>query len=747
MTRALLTFVLAVLASTSAASGGRPEPRGDGCPRLDVGAAYADRVTSALRARRDIWGNAVLRTKSGPTYEGARRFLTPLVLARGPQGRRLTASGFHYLAFTQPVGAEGSGSAALHVADGSQILSRRARGPSLTISVGSGGRELYGSCLARLALPRLVQGYLPILQTRYFDAQGTRYLQESFAVRPSEASALVSFVRITADATRARGDVEISLAPGGTTFRVSARTMTSVYFRWSHGPSDGPPLTSDRASYDRALASVVRFWRERLTQGATIDVPAPLVRDAARNLLVQNLTLGWRYSVGNPYQQFSYPEALDVAQVMSAYGFGDVAGAILRRSLSTPRVPYPNWRIGQRLVATAVHYRFFRDRALVAALTPDLRAGVSRLGRQLDQSAARLLGRERFSSDVPDLVYGLHSQAVVWQGLREMGKVWSETGRGALATRCRRLASRLEVGLRRAVRASTRSMPDGSLFVLMRLLGSERPYRSVTEARAGSYWNLVAPYALASGFFAPRSPEARQLLRYLLRHGSRLLGLVRAGAYSLYGRTAEYPTSGVNPVYGLNSARFLADNDRPDQLVLALYGQLAAGMSAGTFVSGEAASVSPLRGDYYRSMYLPPNAASNASFLETLRLMLVHETRDRTGAPHGLELAYATPRAWLEPGKRIEVHRLPTSFGPISFSAVASSGSVHVSIDVPDRSRPTTLRLRLRLPRQLRIARVVSSGSNKEVPWRGDVIDLGALGGHVELTVVTRRRARDVGGR
>ena len=31
--------------------------------------------------------------------------------------------------------------------------------------------------------------------------------------------------------------------------------------------------------------------------------------DAQRNLLIQNLGLTWRYSVGNPYQQFSFPRA------------------------------------------------------------------------------------------------------------------------------------------------------------------------------------------------------------------------------------------------------------------------------------------------------------------------------------------------------------------------------------------------------------------------------------------------------
>src|SRR5262249_27860526 len=150
--------------------------------------------------------------------------------------------------------------------------------------------------------------------------------------------------------------------------------------------------------------------------------------------------------------------------------------------------------------------------------------------------------------------------------------------------------------------------------------------------------------------FPPHGSEARGVLRYLDTHGARLLGLVRTGAYGLYGPGAA-AKSGSNPVYGLNVSRFLADNDRPDDLVLGLYGQLATAMTPGTFVSGESVSVAPIDGRLYRSAFLPPNGTSNAAFLETLRLMVVHESTNRQGVPRGLELAYATPRGWLRPGK------------------------------------------------------------------------------------------------
>jgi hypothetical protein len=226
---------------------------------------------------------------------------------------------------------------------------------------------------------------------------------------------------------------------------------------------------------------------------------------------------------------------------------------------------------------------------------------------------------------------------------------------------------------------------------------------------------------------------------YLQRHGSRFLGLVRAGAYALYGRP-EYPTSGSVQVYGLNVARFLADNDHAAQLVLSLYGQLAAAMTPGTFVSGEGATIAPLGGTHYRSMYLPPNGASNAAFLETLRLMLVHETIDRHGRPRGLELAFATPRTWLAPGKEIEVRALPTSFGRVSYSIEATADSAHVTVDIPGRERLRSLRLRLRLPRGKTIAEVLADGVPlRRVDRKSGTITLPTRPGPLELEVALAR--------
>jgi hypothetical protein len=729
---ATLALVLAT-AAVAAAADRRPAASNAAlCTQPRATGAQSARIARTLRSGRDVWGDALVATRDGPTYEAAGRYLGPLLFARAARKTSLTPSGVHYVPFAQPVDpARGAGSVALHLADGSRIVRERVGGASLTVGVGPLGRERYGSCLRRLGTPRLADGYLPILVTTYTDAFGNRYRQESFAARLPGANSLASFVEVTVEARASLARIQI----GPVRETVPRGTLNSVHVRWN-----GRAVAVRDDAYRSARETVRAYWTRRLAQGAEIVVPERIVMHAQRALLIQNLALTWRYSIGNAYEQFSFPESLDVAQVMAEYGFDEVSAAILRTSLTRRPTPYPNWKMGEKLLGFAVHYRLFRDRATVRRATPALRGYVAALGRQIRASPRGMLGRERYSSDIPDSVYGLHSQAVVWQGLRAMADVWAQTGEPALARTSRALAVRLGAGLRRAVGASQRRLRDGSLFVPVRLLDGEPAYDRLTRTRPGSYWNLVMPYALASGLFPPRGPHANGIFAYMQRHGSRLLGLVRAGAYALY-RNPAFPMSGTDEVYGTNVARFLAENDRADQLVLSLYGQLAAAMTPGTFVAGEAASVTPLGGSSYRAMYLPPNGAANAAFLAKLRLLLVHERRDAAGRPRGLELAYATPRRWLLPGRQIAVRNAPTSFGPVSFSLAATREAVGVSVDVPERARPRAVRLRLRLPSRSRITAVLLDGRPySRFDQRTGTIDLSGRRGRIQLEVRLARR-------
>jgi hypothetical protein len=433
-------------------------PAAHACPV--PGSASAAEVQNALRAGSDVWGNELLRAPGGPTLAAARRFLPALRYARAHGGEPLTASGVYYLPFAAEAPPQGASVLSLHVADGSRIYARSVSGPSLAVAVA--GRP-FVSCTARLA-----NGWLPILDTR---AGG--FAQESFAALVPGSRTAATFVRVDGS-----GPIRLSTSTRSLSF-----PRGPAYAAWFHGRSDVLRAVTP-AVYAAARSSVVSYWRDRLAAGAQIEVPEAYVQHALRAVLVQNLELTWRYSAGNPYQEFSFPESVDGAEVLAEYGFPTVARSMLRTSFTRAPNPYPHWKMGERLLGSGLYAQLYPDDRFLAQATPVLRAYVSALERALGPNA--LLGRERYSSDIADSVYGLHAQAVVWQGLGEIATAWARAGQPALAERARELAARLGAGVRRAVRRSERRLPDGSLFVPMRLLDDERPYESLVGSRSGS---------------------------------------------------------------------------------------------------------------------------------------------------------------------------------------------------------------------------------------------------------------------
>ncbi len=761
--RTYAVAAIAVLVVAVAAGRARPAAPAACAPRT-VTSAYTSAVGQAVASGRDLWGGRLLRAPGGPTYAAARRLLPPLTRGLQWEGRSLTESGSYYVPLSFPFTPYGSTVFALHVADGSEIITRHVGGPSLSVYVGSGS-ERFGSCTARLAQARLAEGYLPILQTSYTDAAGVRYRQESFVGRAYGAygaRSVISFVRLEVDARSASRGATVRLVPwqrlahtapdrlalGGETrlivgdgaefvdgvvrYRVPAGTTQTIYADWLNAPSDAQYVHAGAAAYAAARDTVVKFWQSRLEGGATFQVPEPTVQDAERGILTQLIAFEWRYSIGNPYEELSYAESLDAAEVAAEYGYSSVAKSIIELSLQRMRLR--PWRFsafrGAHILSTAaMYYRLTRDRAFLRAETPALDRLVARIAsRQLRTGPARgRLQPEPLSTDLEGHdVDSVPGQIEAVEGLRAIGRVWSSNGYPLQAARARTLAVGIDRAVRPAVARASARLPDGSLFVPDQLSERQRPFGRLTATRDGSYWNLVMPYAFASGWFPAHSRAAHGIIRYLLGHGARLLGVPRTYARTVYG---DKPGSGLAQVYGLSSSRFFADNDQPDQLVLSLYGMLAVGMTQGTYVSGEAVSVLPVDGAYDRSMFMPPNSGANASYLETLRELLVHERRGPLGAPAGLDLAFSTPRGWLADGKEIDVRDAPTSFGKVSYSLVRHGSTIEGRLVLPAGSR---CRLRLRLPAGEHLIRVLV-GSTAVAADRAGTVDLGARHGVVEL--------------
>lgn len=723
---------------------------------------YASAVQRAVDSGRDLWGHALLAARGGPTYRAAEGHLAPLLLGIQRKLRPLTPTGFYYVPLSFSWSNYGSTVFALHVADGSEIITRRVGGPAMRIYVGNGG-ELYGSCVERLRPAQFAEGHLPVLETSYTDRYGVRYRQESFVGHvygTFGVRSIISFVRLQVDARHARATAHVRFDPtrwlrrtgpersgtragvrlivspgghfvgGGFRFLIQPGTRTTLYADWLNAPSPARAVKADAATYDTARRVTVKHWTSLLAQGAQFTVPEPAVQNAELGVLVQALSYGWRYSVGNPYEELSFAEALDSAEVTAAYGYPAIAKQILEVALRRLREKPQRltaWRAGHVLSTAAAYYALTRDRTFVSRETPGLARVMNALA--VRRTANGRLRPEPISSDVPYSIDGVAAQIAAWNGLLAADRLWSATGHRSLALRARNLALGLEHALRPAVRKAERRLAGGSLYVPYALSNDVGPFGSLTQKREGSYWNLVMPYAFATGWFPPHSRDAKGIVRYLLTHGSRLLGVTRSDAHIVY---ANRPYgSGLGQVYGLSMSRFLADNDQSDQLVLSLYGMLAIGMTQGTYISGEAISVVPVEGTYIRRMYMPPNSGANASFLETLRLLLVHERRGPKGAPAGLDLAFATPRAWLTSGKTISVTGAPTSFGKVSYSIERTGNVVAVHLELPPHANA---RLRLRLPAGEHIAGASLSTLDRAT----STIDLRGRQGTIAFRVTVR---------
>lgn len=127
----------------------------------------------------------------------------------------------------------------------------------------------------------------------------------------------------------------------------------------------------------------------------------------------------------------------------------------------------------------------------------------------------------------------------------------------------------------------------------------------------------------------------------------------------------------------------------------------------------------------------PDKIYEESCFLERFRHMLVMEDGD------SLWLARATPRAWLEQGKRIFVKNAPTHFGPLTFEIVSDveQGVIRATLGLPSRNPPGAVLLRFRHPKAAQIKSVEVNG----MPWRDfdasrDLVRLGKMRGPVTVS-------------
>jgi hypothetical protein len=198
---------------------------------------------------------------------------------------------------------------------------------------------------------------------------------------------------------------------------------------------------------------------------------------------------------------------------------------------------------------------------------------------------------------------------------------------------------------------------------------------------------------------------------------------------------------GVNPLYGLRYQLALLRRDEREKALVGFYGQLAQGMTRGTFIGGEGSRFR--HGDANgRSFYLPPNSTSNAAWLITLRYLLIQDwDLDQDNKPETLRLLFAAPRRWLADGKTIELQNAPTVFGPLTLRTESklSGGFVDVDVTPPPRA-PKSLFLRAPLPSGWQIVSATVNGKPAAVV-NGYSVDLSSYSQPVRVKFAVKTAA------
>ncbi|MFH1743720.1 MAG: hypothetical protein ABIH23_32345, partial [bacterium] len=129
--------------------------------------------------------------------------------------------------------------------------------------------------------------------------------------------------------------------------------------------------------------------------------------------------------------------------------------------------------------------------------------------------------------------------------------------------------------------------------------------------------------------------------------------------------------------------------------------------------------------------YASKSRADNGTagwFMENFRNLLVMEDGQ------SLWVARATPRVWLEQGKKITVKNVPTYFGTVAYEIVSDvdHGKIAATIEIPSRDLPKRVIVRFRHPKTAPIKSVMVNGT----PWTEfnqdkEVIELMGLRGKV----------------
>jgi hypothetical protein len=705
-------------------------------------------VQEMIDSATDAWGDAAMRQPNGASYEFFKDLLPPvrwvnaefrdypIVLSapRAPQKVRLISNGgaINARANKPPMWFE--------------------QGVPIHFFVGETG-EAYGKDLSRLEGPTYLDGYLPVVSTKYRAADAS-YGEEAFApidefsaahgaahVRfsTSKDSRMKGHIKARIDASKSlrenngrvlnqKGQTLFVFGPNWkwdantTAMSVDLSPGAKAEIRVFTKPTDAGAEQAFEP-FEKQKSKCVERWKTIVEEGTKLRAPEAIVNNAWRALLVANymIVVGEKpnYSAQNAYNHLYEGECGDTLRSFLLFGHSEVGPGMLKSMLEFNRKDTQYHVAGQKLQLVAFYYWLTREATTIRDLKPLWQQSVDLILNNREKDSG-LLPKDRYAGDISTKVYSLNSNANCWRGLRDLAAVLEDMGSEDEAKQLQDTAARYRRVILRAVEKSEirDSKPP---YLPIALLANEKPPEPLTASELGSYYDLICPYIIGSEIFGQGSDRENALLGYLQNHGGIGMGMMRTKRHKGENAGAD----GIVPLYALRYNLALLRRDEREKALVAFYGQLAQGMTRDTFVGGEGNRFL-LRADADgRDFVLPPNSTSNAVWLTMLRYLLVQDwDLDEDGRPDTLRLMYAAPRAWLADGKQVRLENAPTMFGPISMEVDSklSAGFVEVRVTPPPRAARSFL-LRAPLPNGWQVGSATVDGKSVAIIG-ADSVDL-----------------------
>lgn len=463
-----------------------------------------------------------------------------------------------------------------------------------------------------------------------------------------------------------------------------------------------PPRDRDALlalDHAEARRKTIGFWSDYLARGAKFEVPEKAVNDLFRANLWHALRLPRRHGgqgpdvrIDLPYSNFAYGQEGTSWPINQAVyvdymihdlrGYHDIALEELLYIDRTNQEPdghvrgYANWGVYTpgMIYASAHHMRLAHDRADYERLLPPTLKALDWCLAQAQKAVhqhdtAGGLVRAPLNDLTGEGLWAFN-QAYVYAGLATLGRALAQYDHPR-ARECLDAASDFRRKVERAfaeaaVRSPLVQLRDHTWVPYV-------PCEALTPRRLMDVWyptdvDTGAMHLLRLGVI----PSVGLLADALLNDHEDNLYL------NGWGMANE-------PVYNPQATAYLLRDD-PSAAIRAFYSYMACAFSRG--------ALEPVEHRWTWGQYFGPPSTDGAWF-ELYRKMLIHEPDDES-----LFLFQATPRRWLEDGKRIEIRHAPSVFGKLSMTmeSRAASGEILAEVDLSARSRLKNLRVRFHHP-------------------------------------------------